>query len=424
MDIATLHTLFRTHPQISTDTRKITPNSLFFALKGPQFNGNSFAEKALKLGANYAFVDEKEFAKDPKIILVDNVLNTLQELASYHREQFTIPVIALTGSNGKTTTKELFYAVLSKKYNTVATQGNLNNHIGVPLSLLRISENTEIAIIEMGANHLEEISFLCNIAKPTHGYITNFGKAHLEGFGSLEGVIKGKSELYQYLKKKQGFIFYNEDDPIQQKKLNSYKLKEAFSFHKKAFCTIESVEADPLVTLKWQNTLIKSQLMGLYNATNCCAAILCGQHFKIPASSIQKGIENYIPENNRSQIINKNGHKIILDAYNANPSSMLAALSNFNQLSENHKIVFLGDMFELGDTSYEEHKNIVSTVESMAFNTVYYIGSLFNKVKNDENFFLDFSSLKTYLNNNSLPKATILIKGSRGMALERILNEI
>ena len=422
MTIEHLHQLFLEFPQVCTDTRKISPNCIFFALKGDNFNGNAYAALALEKGASYAIVDEEQFAGHDNTILVKNVLTTLQKLSQYHRNYCKAKVIGLTGSNGKTTTKELITAVLSKKYKTIATKGNLNNHIGVPLTLLSIAPDTEMAIVEMGANHLKEIEFLCKLAQPDYGYITNFGKAHLEGFGSEEGVIKGKSELYDYLTSHDKSIFFNADDPIQQEKLSTVIKKFGYSQNNSEFFKINLVGANPFVTIALGDIQITTQLVGNYNFTNCCAAILIGKYFNVELDEIKKGIENYIPQNNRSQIIDKNGHHIILDAYNANPTSMKAALENFQQLKADYKIAFLGDMFELGKTAEKEHQEISNIAANMNFDQVFLIGENFFKTKSDLRKFNSFDHLKETLNNKNLKNATILIKGSRGMALERILD--
>ena len=422
MTIEHLHQLFLEFPLVCTDTRKISPNCIFFALKGDNFNGNTYAAQALEKGASYAIVDEEEFAGHDKAILVNNVLNTLQELSRFHRNYCKAKVIGLTGSNGKTTTKELITAVLSRKYKTIATKGNLNNHIGVPLTLLSITPDTEMAIVEMGANHLKEIEFLCKLAMPDFGYITNFGKAHLEGFGSEEGVIKGKSELYDYLTSHDKSIFFNADDPIQKEKLSNVIKKFGYSQNNSEFFRIKLVGADPFVKISVDDVLITTQLVGSYNFTNCCAAILIGKYFNVELDEIKRGIENYIPQNNRSQIIKKNGHHIILDAYNANPTSMKAALENFQQLKADYKIAFLGDMFELGKTAENEHQEISNIATNMQFDQVFLIGENFFKTKSDLSKFKSFDHLRETLNNKTLKNATILIKGSRGMALERILD--
>lgn len=422
MTIEQLHQLFLEFPQVCTDTRKISPNCIFFALKGDNFNGNKYAAQALEKGASYAIVDEEEFTGSNNTILVKNVLTTLQNLSQFHRNYCKAIVIGLTGSNGKTTTKELITAVLSKKYKTIATKGNLNNHIGVPLTLLSITPDTEMAIVEMGANHLKEIEFLCKLVEPDFGYITNFGKAHLEGFGSEEGVIKGKSELYDFLTSHNKSVFFNADDPIQKEKLSTVIKKFGFSQNDNEFFNIKLLGADPFVKIAVGDIHITTQLVGSYNFTNCCAAILIGKYFNVEMDEIKKGIENYIPQNNRSQIIDKNGHHIILDAYNANPTSMKAALENFQQLKADYKVAFLGDMFELGKTAEKEHQEICNIATNMNFDQVFLIGENFFKTKSDYSKFKSFDHLKETLNNKTLKNATILIKGSRGMALERILD--
>ncbi len=423
MTIAQIHQLFLTHSSVCTDTRKITKDCIFFALKGDNFNGNRYAIEALQKGAAYVIVDEKEYAINNQCILVEDVLHTLQQLGKYHRKYCSAKVIGLTGSNGKTTTKELIKAVVKKKYNTIATIGNLNNHIGVPLTLLSIKEDTEFAIIEMGANHLKEIEFLSNLADPDYGYITNFGKAHLEGFGSIEGVIQGKSELYHYLTTNQKHIFLNADDPIQEKKLGSYIKKIGFSTSNEQYYKIELLNADPFVSIKVKNCTITSNLVGTYNFTNCCAAILIGKYFNVTLPEIKDAIEGYVPENNRSQILQRKGHKIILDAYNANPTSMTAALDNFNGIKSNRKIVFLGDMFELGSIAAKEHQDIANKVSKMNFTTSFLVGENFIKTKTEAIKLLNFNDLKEYLKKHPIQtNSTILIKGSRGMALERILD--
>lgn len=421
MNLTKLHELFLQFPNISTDTRKITKNCLFFALKGPNFNGNKFTKDALKLGAAYCIIDEKEFKISDKTILVENVLETLQKLALYHRNYSKAKVISLTGSNGKTTTKELINTVLSKKYKTIATNGNLNNHIGVPLTLLSIKEDTEIAIVEMGANHQGEIAFLSGLAQPDFGYITNFGKAHLEGFGGVEGVIKGKSELYNFLVKNDKYVFLNADDKIQKEKLATYIKKFGFSKNNPEYYQIKLLNASPFVNLEFESKEINTKLIGAYNFPNCCAAILMGKYFNVPLDRIKQAIEAYNPDNNRSQLIEKNGHKIILDAYNANPTSMMAALKNLGLIESSEKTLFLGDMFELGETANEEHQTIADYAKQLDFKNVCLVGENFFKVNTSFQKFKTFENLKSYLVDTNLPKSTVLIKGSRGMALERIL---
>ncbi|MBT8183984.1 MAG: UDP-N-acetylmuramoyl-tripeptide--D-alanyl-D-alanine ligase [Eudoraea sp.] len=424
MTIQELHQRFLEHSFVSTDTRNIQPRAIFFALKGENFDGNTFAKAALEKGASLVIADDPQYATEANIILVDDALSCLQDLARYHRNSCTAMVLALTGSNGKTTTKELISEVLSSKYRTIATKGNLNNHIGVPLTLLRIREDTEMAIIEMGANHQKEIEFLTGIAQPDYGYITNFGKAHLEGFGGEEGVIKGKSELYEYLIAHNKHIFLNADDPIQLAKLASYIRKYGFSSDKREYYNIALKAADPYVSLTVEDITINTALIGAYNFSNCCAAVLIGKTFNVPLSDIKEALEKYVPENNRSQILESNGHRIVLDAYNANPSSMRAALDNFQSMKAAHKTVFLGDMFELGEAAPEEHQGIADLVAEMDFDLAFLIGENFNKTNTTLKKFSTFEGLLNYLQGQQLPAGDILIKGSRGMALERLLEVI
>ncbi|QXP69093.1 UDP-N-acetylmuramoyl-tripeptide--D-alanyl-D-alanine ligase [Polaribacter sp. R2A056_3_33] len=417
MKIEDIYQLYTQHFLVDTDTRTIRKNTIFFALKGDNFNGNAFAEEALKQGASYAIIDEEKYNNHPHTILVDDVLETLQALAQYHRQELAIPIIGLTGSNGKTTTKELINAVLSTKYKTSATKGNLNNHIGVPLTILSMTPETEIGIVEMGANHKKEIAFLCTICKPDFGYITNFGKAHLEGFGGIEGVIIAKSELYAYLKEHNKTVFINPQDPIQVDKTKSI---ESIPF----LDDLQFMEVNPFVKLALNSNEIQSNLIGKYNYTNIAVACTIGNHFKVSNQDIKAGIENYTPENNRSQIIKKRTNTIILDAYNANPTSMKAALENFEDIKAESKTVILGDMFELGKTSLEEHQNIVNFVESLHFNNCFFVGANFHQTKTKNSLFKTFEDLLSHLKNNPLKHQSILIKGSRGMRLERLLDAI
>lgn len=419
--IQELYNIFQKYPTISTDSRNITPDCIFFALKGDNFNGNTYAKDALEKGAAYAIVDEKVYVSSERTILVNDVLESLQKLANHHRKHLNIPIISLTGSNGKTTTKELINAVLSKKFNTTATKGNLNNHIGVPLTLLSMNTDTEIGIVEMGANHKREIAFLSSIAEPNYGYITNFGKAHLEGFGGVEGVIIGKSELYDYLKTNDQFIFVNGDDSKQVERTrtaNAY----VFGSSDNNDLSVEFLSANPMVSCMVNGEKIQSQLLGSYNFSNIAAAIAMGTYFKVSQNNIKEAIEAYIPSNNRSQILTKNTNKIILDAYNANPTSMKAALDNFSNLTDTSKVAFLGDMFELGDSAKEEHQFINEYAASLDIEKIYLIGENFG-ITNSKNkkvqIHATFESLKE--NFPKLKNSTLLIKGSRGMALERIL---
>jgi len=402
---------------IVTDTRKIVDNAVFFALKGPHFNGNKFATEALEKGASWAIIDDVNYKSSNKTILVKNVLKSLQKLATYHRKQLKIPVIALTGSNGKTTTKELLKTVLSQRFNVTATEGNLNNHIGVPLTLLSMTPKTDIGIVEMGANHPNEIAFLCQIAQPNFGYITNFGKAHLEGFGTLEGVVKAKSELYRFLEKNKGYAFINTDDLIQVAQAKGLK---QFCFSSEE---IELKSANPFVEVVYNGLVIKSKLIGDYNYKNIVAAIAIGAHFGVQINHIKVAIELYRSRNNRSQIIKKGHLQIILDAYNANPTSMQLALDSFNKLPEKPKYLVLGDMFELGEASLQEHQNIIGYLEKMNFEKAYLIGKSFYATTFTKNNISTFKCYKTFKEEFKLPKSGImLVKASRGMALERILN--
>ena len=415
MKIATLYELYKKHYLVDTDTRNIRKNAIFFALKGDNFNGNTFAEQALNLGAAYAIVDDKSYKTKEHIIVVADVLETLQKLANYHRKQVNIPIIGLTGSNGKTTTKELINAVLSKKYSTKATEGNLNNHIGVPLTLLSMTPKHDIGIVEMGANHQKEIEFLASLCEPDYGYITNFGKAHLEGFGGVAGVIKGKSELYTFLENNKKIAFVNPEDDIQVAKTKNIQTINL------SLDAVQFVGLNPFVQLSYHNTSIQSNLIGKYNFTNIVAAITMGTYFKVPENDIKEAIENYTPNNNRSQIIQSASNTIVLDAYNANPSSMKVALENFALLAAEHKAVVLGDMFELGDESLEEHQAIVDLSKSLQFKQCYFIGAHFYATKTNKHQFKTFEDFSTYLKNNRILHHSILIKGSRGMRLERIL---
>ncbi len=425
MDIPYIHSLFLKCNSVSIDTRKIEANSMFVAIKGEKFDANTFAKEALEKGAAYVLVDNEDYCIDQRTILVENSLIALQELAKFHRLYLKLPIIALTGSNGKTTTKELINVVLSKKYNTKATVGNLNNHIGVPLTLLSFNEKTEMGIVEMGANHKKEIAFLCDLAQPDYGYITNFGKAHLEGFGGVEGVIEAKSEMYDYLSKNNKLAFVNLEDPIQARKsanLNSY----SFGLDKEGTnVNINSITANPFVEISFSNLLVQTHLIGLYNANNVNAAITIGKYFGVEDLSIKEALENYIPENNRSQLMTKGTNQIILDAYNANPSSMTVAIANFLQLDNPNKILILGDMFELGAESSKEHKAIVDSLLNEKNIDCYFIGKEFcaNRMDKQDFYFYDtFDSFSEYLQKNKIENSYLLIKGSRGMALERTLD--
>lgn len=429
MSVQELYKLYLQHPVIGTDTRKIISGCLFFALKGDNFDANNFAEQALEDGAAYAIVDNPEVVKNDKFILVTNVLQTLQELATYHREQLNIPVIGLTGTNGKTTTKELINAVLAQKFKTSATFGNLNNHIGVPLTLLAIKPDVEVAIIEMGANHQREIEMLCQIAKPDFGLITNVGKAHLEGFGGFEGVKKGKGELYTFLEKNKGIVFINEDNLHLKEMANNHIFNEVvyYGTSNLGLITGKLISNDPYLEIEWSDKTtqhtVKTNLTGIYNFENILAAITIGAKFGLKATEINQGISSYQPQNNRSQIIKTNHNTVIGDFYNANPSSMTVAIENIAKLKADNKILILGDMFELGEDAEAEHKTIVQQTLSFPFDKVFFIGKEFyhNKIEDKALFFETTAELKSYLKENPIHENLVLLKGSRGMKLESLL---
>lgn len=424
MDIAYIHSLFLKCNSISIDTRKIGPNSFFVAIKGENFDANTFAQEALEKGASYVLIDNENYFIDHRTVLVENSLIALQELAKFHRQYLKIPIIALTGSNGKTTTKELINVVLSKKYNTKATVGNLNNHIGVPLTLLSFNTETEFGIVEMGANHKKEIEFLCELALPDYGYITNFGKAHLEGFGGVEGVIEGKSEMYNYLSQNDKLAFINLEDKIQ---IAKSKILKSYSFgvnKDEANVNISSFTANPFVEIHYSDFSIQTHLIGLYNANNINAALTIGKYFGVGNKEIKDALESYIPENNRSQLVTKGTNRIILDAYNANPSSMAVAIENFLQLEDVNKVMILGDMFELGIESSQEHKVVINLLLGNKDVGFYLVGKEFycHQMKSiNFHFFETFDAFSEYLKGVKIENSSILIKGSRGMALERTL---
>ena len=427
MTIQNIHDLFLKCTKVSIDTRNIEQNSFFVAINGERFDANTFAKEALEKGASYVIIDNQSYYIDNRTILVNDSLETLQALAKFHRHYLKLPIIALTGSNGKTTTKELINVVLSKKFNTKATNGNLNNHIGVPLTLLSFSKETEIGIVEMGANHQKEIEFLCEIAQPDYGYITNFGKAHLEGFGGVEGVIKGKSEMYTYIKTNDKAVFVNVDDEIQNQKTIDFNRFTFSQKDKNVNVFIENVTANPFVKISTLSVEINSHLIGLYNANNINAAITIGNHFEVATDDIKAAIESYIPENNRSQLLKKGTNEIILDAYNANPSSMKVALENFIQLNKKSKVVIIGDMYEIGEESHFEHKAIVDFLYQNSDFECHFVGNNFFAAsiqKENFHFYKTFEDLTQYLSTVKLEHKIILIKGSRGMALERTLELI
>lgn len=421
-----IYRIFKNKPVISTDSRKIEENSIFFALKGENFNGNKFAAAALNKGAGYAIIDEKEYFISNKTILADNVLQALKDLANLHRKTLGIPILAITGSNGKTTTKELVSAVLSQKYKVSSTEGNLNNHIGVPLTLLKMNAETEIGVVEMGANHIGDVAVLCEIAEPDFGIITNIGKAHLEGFGSFEGVVKTKSELYQYLKSKKGTIFYNYDNPILTNLTAEIQNKISFGKEKAGF-TGELIDSPPFVHVKANFKkgvlYLNTNLTGDYNFENIMAAACIGDYFNVDPLLIQKALKNYCPQNNRSQLINKNGLKIIMDAYNANPTSMQASIKSFMSIVSEKCHLILGDMLELGDYSEQEHLAVLELLKNYPQTKVYTVGKNFLAVA--ENYpcqpFLNVELLCGFLQENPITEGDVLIKGSRGIQLEKAL---
>lgn len=407
--------------QVCTDTRKNVQGSLFFCLKGDNFDGNKFAEKAVEMGAKYVVIDNPEYQNE-RTILVQNSLETLQKLANFHRKKIQIPIIALTGSNGKTTTKELIFSVLKTSFRAVCTQGNLNNHIGVPLTLLSMTPETQIGIVEMGANHLGEIQELCQIADPDFGYITNFGKAHLEGFFSLEGVIKTKCELYQHIIGKQGTIFWNRENEIQAEKLKNYEKIVAFSQKQKSeFVFFEVVEKFPFLKILFNQTELQTNLVGGYNADNFGAAITIGRYFGVSEENIRKGIESYKPNNNRSQIIENQRNKILLDAYNANPASMKVAIENFAEIPATKKVIILGDMRELGAESKKEHAQVVELLQKYQWEKVFLIGENFSQIATDFETFIDVEMFLNQVDLSAFSDVFFLIKGSRAMALEKIV---
>ena len=428
--IEQLYHLFRSHPFVCTDTRKIRPGSIFFGLKGENFDGNVFAAKALEGGAAYAVIDNKEYQKDDRFILVENTLSTLQQLAVFHRKHFSIPIIAITGTNGKTTTKELISNVLKQKLNIVATSGNFNNHIGVPLTLLSITDQTEIAVVEMGANHPGEINLLCQLAKPNFGLITNIGKAHLEGFGSIEGIIKTKNELYDFLKSNRGHVFVNHENNILID-LSKNIPRTTYGISTEADNYFIPGEPNLFAEIFWQRDTdtkidIISQLIGNYNAENIMAAVSVGNYFGVEPEKIALAIQKYKPDNNRSQIIKTKNNSIILDAYNANPTSMLVSLENFASLKADNKMVIIGDMLELGKDAETEHLKIVQLLEKLKLKQVFLVGTQFSKQCNPQKMicFPDTAHARDWFIANPVKGAYFLIKGSRGMHLEELIENV
>jgi UDP-N-acetylmuramoyl-tripeptide--D-alanyl-D-alanine ligase len=426
VEIAALYQLFLQYPSIQTDTRKIKAGDIFFALKGPNFNGNFFAKQALEKGAAYAIVDEPIEDATDKIILTSNALSTLQDLAKFHRQQFNIPFIAITGSNGKTTTKELVSSVLASHFTTYTTQGNLNNHIGVPLTILSIKQDVQMAVIEMGANHQKEIESYCSYTLPTHGIITNCGKAHLEGFGGEEGVKKGKGELYDFLRTNAGTAFvYWDYDYLQTM---SAGLENIIKYGTtEGFISGNILESEPFLSVRIHNNHalqnIQTQLVGAYNLPNILCAVVIGKYFNIPDEKIKVAIENYTPSNSRSQLIEKGNNKIILDAYNANPTSMKAAIENFAALNVVNKVIMIGGMMELGNQSIEEHKDIITLIEKYKWKDVVLVGGDFLKIKTTYTCLSNSADAKKYFIEQGFENCYCLIKGSRSMQMEKILED-
>jgi UDP-N-acetylmuramoyl-tripeptide--D-alanyl-D-alanine ligase len=410
--------------KISTDTRQIANGSIFFALRGDKFNANEFAHQALEKGARYAVVDEPVHANDPRCILVKDVLTALQDLARHHRKQLTIPIIGLTGSNGKTTSKELLNAVLGKKFNVFATKGNLNNHIGVPLSVLSITKQTEIAVIEMGANHVGEIALLCSIANPTHGFITNIGKAHIGTFGGFENIIRGKSELYQHLIVNKGTVFINSQNQILANMAKRFSDPYFYS-SQGDYYSARFVDAEPFIRFEAENSeIVQTQLLGAYNFENILVALCIGKFFGVSPKDANQAIADYVPGNMRSQIIEKGTNTIILDAYNANPSSMEAAINNLAAMKALKKVAILGDMFELEEEAESEHKKIGELLMSKKFDQVFFCGKLMQAARNNYstgNFYETKDLLIEALKKNPISDSTILVKASRGIGLETIV---
>ena len=425
-----LFQLFYNTSGVFTDSRNVRENGMFIALKGNNFNGNAFARSTIDSGAKYAIVDEENYADDETIFYVPNALVFLQKLANHHRKKFNIPIIGITGSNGKTTTKELIYQVLSSHFNVLATKGNLNNHIGVPLTLLTVNSTHEIAIIEMGANKPYDISELCEIAEPTHGIITNIGAAHLEGFGSFEGVLKTKLELFQSVIKQNGFLIVNADDEALMTNLPNNIEHGSYSIREKSELQGEILQLNPYLNFAWWDDLeirnvVQTHLFGGYNLYNFLAAIRFGKLFDVPECKINASLEAYVPSNNRSQITVTPNNKLLVDCYNANPSSMLSAVTSFIQTEAKQKILVLGDMLELGDVSIEKHQEILHylNIENVDYITV---GSLFFSLPNNraKNKFIQVDELVNYIDQHPITNNFILLKGSRGIALEKLISHL
>ena len=424
MEIKDLYAIFLQHPSIQTDTRKLQTGDLFFALKGPNFNGNKFAQQALNAGAAFVVIDEAAGFEDTRLISTTDVLQTLQQLAKYHRQQFTIPFIAITGSNGKTTTKELIHEVLSTTYKTYTTKGNLNNHIGIPLTILSVQKNAEIAVIEMGANHQKEIESYCAYTLPTHGIITNCGKAHLEGFGGIEGVKRGKGELYDYLRVTDGTAFIMIDYAYLKEMSKGIRKIKTYGTDEAEITGITSTSNEFLkvqMTNGTDLTNITTHLVGAYNLPNVLVAVAVGKYFNVPEEKIKNALQQYTPSNSRSQMIEINGNKIILDAYNANPSSMKPAIENFAGMKGQNKILLLGGMMEMGDESLAEHQALIELISKYNWAKVVLVGGDFNKILHPYLYFNNSTEAKEWLQLQHLENAILLVKGSRSMQMEKVL---
>jgi len=431
MQIPELYKLFLKNPSIQTDSRKLKKGDLFFALKGPNFNGNLFAKKALEDGAAHAIVDEETGYADERIIKVNDVLNTLQELAKHHRQQFIqpatgkqVPFIAITGSNGKTTSKELVHAVLSSTYKTYTTEGNLNNHIGIPLTILKVRADAEIAIVEMGANHQKEIEEYCRYTMPTHGVITNCGKAHLEGFGSIEGIRKGKGELFDYLRANGGTAFVMWDYEYLQEMSAGIAKLVTYGTHSADITgqvTSSKGYLEVGITGGAEIGTIKTRMVGEYNLPNVLLAVAIGKYFNVTNEKVRSALENYIPSNSRSQLIERGNNKIILDAYNANPSSMKAAIENFAKMDGNDKVLILGGMMELGHESIMEHQALIDLVKQYPWKNVVLVGGDFNKTDHPYLNFENSAQAKEWYQQQDFEHTNILVKGSRSTQMEKVL---
>jgi UDP-N-acetylmuramoyl-tripeptide--D-alanyl-D-alanine ligase len=424
MSIQTIYDAYLKHPQIQTDTRKIQPGEIFFALKGPNFNGNLFARQALDIGAVLAVVDEDPGFEDPRLVRVADVLESLQALARHHRQQFTIPFLAITGSNGKTTTKELVHAVLSRKFRTYTTRGNLNNHIGIPLTMLQIHPDAEMAVIEMGANHQKEIEGYCRIALPTHGIITNCGKAHLEGFGGVEGVRKGKGELYDYLRAHEGTAFIMWDYDYLRTMSQGIPHQVLYGTDGETYAG-RTLESEPFLVVSMTNGIrpvnIRTQLVGDYNLPNVLVAVAVGKYFDVPEKDIIDAIESYAPSNSRSQMVRRGSNEIILDAYNANPNSMRAAIENLARQHHPRKVVMIGAMMELGEDSLKEHAEIIKLLQQYAWQDVWLVGGDFAQVPHPFRFFPGSVEAMQWLQAHPLQQSLVLVKGSRSMQMEKLM---